>query len=68
MPTPPILEVQMIDWTYEDVAEELEHLAMMEDLEPPTGPALSELPGMLLDADIARVAEDLEQVAELEGR
>ena len=68
MPTPPILEVETIDWTYEDVAEELEHLAMLENLEPPAGPALSDLPGILLDDEIARVAADLERVAELEGR
>ena len=68
MPTPPILEVQTIDWTYEDVAEELEHLAMLEDLEPPAGPSLSDLPALLADTEIARVAADLEQVAQLEGR
>ena len=68
MPNPPILEAEMIDWTYEDVAEELEHLAMVEDLEPPAGPSLSDLPALLGDDEIARVAADLEQVAELEGR
>jgi hypothetical protein len=68
MPTPPILAVEMIDWTYEDVAEELEHLAMLEDLEPPAGPSLSDLPSLFLDDEIARAAADLEQVAELEGR
>jgi len=68
MPTPPILEVSTIDWTYEDVAEELEHLAIIEDLEPPAGPSLSDLPSILGDDEIARVAADLEQVAELEGR
>jgi hypothetical protein len=68
MSTPPILAVETIDWTYEDVAEELEHLAMLEDLEPPAGPALSDLPGILLDDEIARVAAELECVAQLEGR
>ena len=68
MPTPPILEVQMIDWTYEDVAEELEHLAMIEDLEPPSGPSLSDLSSLLLDDDLLRVADELATVAELEAR
>jgi hypothetical protein len=68
MPTPPILEVETFDWTYEGVAEELEHLAMLENLEPPAGPMLSELPGILLDDEITRVAADLERLAELEGR
>ncbi len=68
MPTPPILQVETIDWTYEDVAEELEHLAMIEDLEPPAGPSLADLPALFVDDEIARVAADLEQVAELEGR
>jgi hypothetical protein len=39
-----------------------------EDLEPPAGPSLSDLPAMLFDDEIARVAEDLDRVAELEGR
>ena len=68
MPTPPILAVEMIDWTYEDVAEELEHLAMLEDLEPPAGPSLPDLTSLLIDDELARVAADLEQVATLEGR
>jgi hypothetical protein len=63
-----MLAVDTIDWTYEDVAEELEHLAMLEELEPPAGPSLTELPAILLDDEIARVAAELEQVAELEGR
>ena len=67
MPIPSNLEAST-DWTYEDVAEELEHLAMLEDLEPSAGLALAELPGMLLDPELARLAADLEQVAELEGR
>ncbi len=68
MPTPPILEVPTIDWTYEDLTEEYEHLAVLEDLEEQAGPSLSDLPQLLVDDEIARVAEDLETVAELEGR
>ncbi len=67
MPNPPILAADTVDWTYEDVAEELEHLAMLEDLEPPAGPSLSDIPSMLFDDEIARAAEDLEQISELES-
>ncbi len=67
MPNPPILAADTVDWTYEDVAEELEHLAMLEDLEPPAGPSLSDLPSTLLDDEIARAAEDLEAISELES-
>jgi hypothetical protein len=68
MPTPPILEAPTIDWTYEDLTEELEQLAMLEDLEEPAGPSLADLPELLVDSELARVAEDLETVAALEGR
>jgi hypothetical protein len=68
MPTPPILEASTIDWTYEDLTEELEHLALLEELESPAGPLLAEFPALFFDDEIARVAEDLGQVAELEGR
>ena len=68
MPNPPCLSVENLDWTFEDVAEELEHLAMNEDLEPPSGPSLSDLPSLLFDDDLRRVAEDLATVAALEAR
>jgi hypothetical protein len=55
MPNPPILSVETVDWTYDDVAEELEHLAMIEDLEPSSGPSLADLPSLLLDDDLLRV-------------
>lgn len=68
MPNPPILAADTVDWTYEDLAEELEHLAMLEDLDAPSGPSLSEIPTLLAAADdeLARVAEDLDAVADLE--
>ncbi len=66
MPNPPILAAENVDWTYEDVAEELEHLAMLEDLEPPAGPSLSDLPSLVFDDEIARVAEDLQALADLD--
>ena len=68
MPNSPILEVETVDWTYEDVAEELEHLALLEDLEMPTEEAPTDLASLLLDDEIARAAEELRTVAELEGR
>jgi hypothetical protein len=68
MPSSPILSVETVDWTYEDVAEELEHLAMIEDLEPPSGPSLSDLPSLLFDDDLLRFADELATVAELEAR
>ena len=69
MPNPPILSVENVDWTFEDVAEELEHLAMIEDLESPSGPSLSDLPSLLFfDDDLLRVADELETVAVLEAR
>ena len=68
MPSSPMLSVETVDWTYEDVAEELEHLAMIEDLEPSSGPSLSDLPSLLFDDDLLRVADELATVAELEAR
>jgi hypothetical protein len=63
-----MLSVETVDWTYEDVAEELEHLAMIEDLEPSSGPSLSDLPSLLFDDDLLRFADELATVAELEAR
>jgi hypothetical protein len=68
MPSPPIREAVTFDWTYEDVAGELESLARLEDLELPSGPSLSDLPSLVLGDELAHVAEDLETVAELEAR
>lgn len=68
MIAPPILQADPLDWTYDDLAAELEHLALLEDLEPPAGPSLADLSAMLVDEDLRRVTEDLETVAELEAR
>lgn len=68
MPNPPMLAADTADWTYEDVSEELDRLAMLEGMEPPGGPSPSELPTLVLDDEIARAFEDLETVAELEAR
>ena len=67
---PPILAAETLDWTYEDVADELEQLALIEDLErePPARPSLADLPALVLDDEIARAAEELETIAELEAR
>ena len=68
MPTPAILDADTIDWTYDDLSEELEQLAVVEDLEPPHGPSLSDLRDAVLDVEIVHVAQDLERVAELAAR
>lgn len=61
----PILDAETLDWTYEDVATELEQLAMLEDLEPPSGPSLSDLPSLAFDDEISRASADLDQLADL---
>ncbi len=68
MPNPPIVAAENMDWTYEDFAEELEHLALVEDLEPPAGPTLADLPSWVFDDEFRRIAGELEIVAELEAR
>jgi hypothetical protein len=67
MPNPPVA-AENLEWTYADLALELEHLAAMEGLEAPVGPSLSDLPSLLFDDDLLRVADELEMVAELEAR
>lgn len=68
----PILEAQTADWTYEDVTEELEHLAIVEELglelEPANEPVPPDLPPVVGDDEIGRASEELRTVAELEGR
>lgn len=68
MIAPPILQADPLDWTYDDLAMELENLALLEGLEPPAGPSLADLSAMLVDEDLRRVTEDLETVARLEAR
>jgi hypothetical protein len=70
MPNPPILAVDPLELSYEDFADELEQLALLEDLEkePPAGPSLADLPALVFDDEIFRVAEDLERLAEAEAR
>jgi hypothetical protein len=68
MTTPAILDADTIDWTYDDLADELERLAMVADLEPPRGPSLADLPQLPFDGALSRIAEDLETVAELAAR
>jgi hypothetical protein len=68
MPTPAILDADTIDWTYDDLSEELEQLALVEDLEPRHGRSLSELRDAVLDGEIVHVVQDLERVAMLAAR
>jgi hypothetical protein len=68
--TPAILDADTMDWTYDDLAEELEQLAIVADLEPPRGPSLADLPslGALGGDELAQLAGDLERVADLAAR
>ncbi len=68
LPNSPILEAETVEWTYDDVAEELEHLALIEELESPAEEEPTDLASTLVDDEIARAAEELETVAELEAR
>jgi hypothetical protein len=68
MINPPILQADPLDWTYDDVASELESLALLEDLEIPAGTSLADLSAMVVDEDLRRVTEELETVARLEAR
>jgi hypothetical protein len=68
MTTPAILDADPMDWTYDDLADELEQLAMVADLEPPRGPSLADLPELAFDGALSRLAEDLERIAELAAR
>jgi hypothetical protein len=71
MTNPAILGADPMDWTYDDLADELEQLAMVADLEPPRGPSLADLPSLGTLAggeELAQLAGDLERVAELAAR
>lgn len=68
MTTPAILDSDTIDLTYDDLSEELEQLALVEDLEPRHGRSFSELRDAMLDVELVHVAQDLERVAELAAR
>ncbi len=69
MPNSPILEAETVDWTFEDVTEELEHLAVIEDLEPSNEPMPEpDQEWMAVDDEIERAAEELRTVALLEMR
>ncbi len=68
LPNSPILEVETVDWTYDDVAEELEHLALIEELESPAVEPPPELASLIVDDEITRAAEELRTVAQLEAR
>jgi hypothetical protein len=70
MTKPAILDADPIDWTYDDLADELEHLAIVADLDPPRGPSLADLArlGEVGGDELARVAGDLERIAELAAR
>jgi hypothetical protein len=68
MTTPAILEMDASDWTYDDVADELDQLAMISGLEPPSSPTLLDLGALAFRDDLAILAADLERVAELEAR
>ena len=68
LPNSPILEAETVDWTYEDVAEELEHLALIEELESPAEEEPTDLASELVDDEIARAAEELRKIAQLEAR
>jgi hypothetical protein len=65
---PPILQADPLDWTYDELASELEALALLEDLELPAGASLADLTAMVVDEDLRRVTEELETVARLEAR
>jgi hypothetical protein len=68
MTTPAILDADLLDWTYDDLADELEQLAMLSGLEPPTGASLVDLGALAFRDDLALLAADLERVAQLEAR
>jgi hypothetical protein len=68
MINPPILQADPLDWTYDDLATELEHLALLEDLEPPASPSFADLTAMVVGEDLRRLTEDLETLARLEAR
>jgi hypothetical protein len=53
---------------YGDLADELEQLALLHDLEPPRGMSLSDVPALAFGEDLSLPAADLERVAELEAR
>lgn len=60
MPNLPI-DPESAEWMYVPVAEDLDRLSMVEDLEPSAGPSLSDLPWVAADDEVGRVAEELEQ-------
>jgi hypothetical protein len=59
MPNLPI-EPESAEWMYLAVAEDLDHLSMVEDQEPTAGPSPSDLPEVAADDELGRVGEELE--------
>ncbi len=68
LPNSPILEAETVEWTFDDVTEELEHLALIEELESPAVEPPPDFASMILDDEITRAAEELRTVAQLEAR
>jgi hypothetical protein len=67
-PTPPIVDVSTIDWTYEDVTQEMEQLAMLEELQEESAPSLLDLARLVAGDELLQVAAELDELAQAEGR
>jgi hypothetical protein len=61
MTTPAILDADGKGWTYSDLADELDDIAMLAGLEPPAGRTVVDLPAVAFRDDLAFLAADLER-------